>query len=151
MSVLSSFYLKYSCGSYTFSPRYALYGTTMFLCCMKFQNLSFQLERHFQLPTPPSGGHGAAILLVWTLAFLAECLALLSYRNDNWFFKMKTLRQQVDSGFYIARFVFATCVLSLGLKHPGIPSVRDYIRYQDEEVSEVDDLKVVFPTYHLLA
>jgi hypothetical protein len=36
--------------------------------------ISFQVERHYQLPTPPSHGHGIVLLTSWSSAFIAENL-----------------------------------------------------------------------------
>ena len=48
----------------------------------------FQVERHYQLPTPPSHGHGIVLLTSWSSAFVAENLAFLSMDNEDWWFNL---------------------------------------------------------------
>lgn len=49
----------------------------------------FQLERNYQLPSSPGLGHGAVLLITWTLALVAEVLDLLSLNNEDWFFNLE--------------------------------------------------------------
>jgi hypothetical protein len=46
------------------------------------------VERHYQLPTPPSHGHGIVLLTSWCSAFIAENLAFLSMDNEDWWFNL---------------------------------------------------------------
>ena len=46
------------------------------------------VERHYQLPTPPSHGHGVVLLITWSLGFIAENLAFLSIDNEKWWFHL---------------------------------------------------------------
>ena len=47
------------------------------------------VERHYQLPTPPSHGHGVVLLITWSLGFIAENLAFLSIDNQQWWFHLE--------------------------------------------------------------
>ena len=46
------------------------------------------LERYYQLPTPPSNGHGLVLLVFWTLAFVGENLTFINLRNETWWFDL---------------------------------------------------------------
>ena len=78
------------------------------------------LERCYQLPTPPSHGHGIVPLMTWTGAFIAENLAFLSMDTEEWWFHLNTTENRVAFGFWLARYVFTVVVFILGIKAPGI-------------------------------
>ena len=42
------------------------------------------VERCYQLPTPPSHGHGVIPILTWSAAFASENLAFLSMDTEEW-------------------------------------------------------------------
>ena len=46
------------------------------------------VERNFQLPSPPSHGHGVVLLITWSLGFISENLAFLSIDNEQWWFHL---------------------------------------------------------------
>ena len=47
------------------------------------------LERRRMLPSIPTRGHGAILLLFWSLAFIAEVLSVLSWDSDDWFWNKR--------------------------------------------------------------
>ena len=53
------------------------------------------IERSYQLPTPPSHGHGFVPLMTWTGAFIAENLAFLSMDNEAWWYHLTTVEHKV--------------------------------------------------------
>lgn len=47
-------------------------------------------ERHYQLPSTPSRGHGLVLLTFWTLSFVNENLSFINMRDNEWWFDYKT-------------------------------------------------------------
>jgi ATP-binding cassette subfamily B (MDR/TAP) protein 6 len=78
------------------------------------------VERCYQLPTPPSHGHGLVPILTWTGAFIAENLAFLSMDNEAWWYHLTTAENKVEFTFWFLRYVFTVMVFILGIKAPGI-------------------------------
>ena len=78
------------------------------------------LERCYQLPTPPSHGHGFVPLMTWTGAFIAENLAFLSMDTEDWWYHLSTVEHRVAFGFWLSRYIFTVVVFILGIKAPGI-------------------------------
>lgn len=81
-------------------------------------------ERIYMLPAPPARGHGVILLLYWTAAFVFENLAVLNVYSEDWFFKLKTPQDIILLSIYACKYVFTAGVFVLGLKAPGIPTVR---------------------------
>ena len=53
------------------------------------------VERFYQLPTPPSHGHGFVLLITWTGAFIAENLAFMSMDTESWWYHLTTVEDKV--------------------------------------------------------
>lgn len=78
------------------------------------------LERNALLPSIPARGHGLILLIFWTLAFMAQNLAFLNMRNEDWWFDLQTTGDKAEFSLFVIRFV-ATCIaFLLGLKAPGL-------------------------------
>ena len=92
----------------------------------KPRDFVFQVERHYQLPTAPSHGHGVVLLVTWTGCFVAENLAFLSMDNQQWWFHLTTYRHRLEFGCWVLRYIFTFVIFILGIKAPGISTVRDY-------------------------
>lgn len=125
-----------------------LYGYMIFAFCVNVVvwPLSVRLvylERNEQLPSVPARGHGVVLLVFWTLVFVAENLAFLNLRNADWWFHLTTITDRLEFSLFIIRYT-ATCLLFiLGLKAPGISTMRDYINFggqlrRQEEVEDED-------------
>jgi len=82
-------------------------------------------ERKYMLPTPPSRGHGIILLIFWTGLFALENLMFLNLKDPDWFFQLKTFKDIVLFSMFTARYVVIGSIFFLGLKAPGIPSVRN--------------------------
>lgn len=78
------------------------------------------VERSYQLPTPPSHGHGFVPLMTWTAAFIAENLAFLSMDNEEWWYHLSTAENKTAFAFWMLRYVFTVIAFILGIKAPGI-------------------------------
>jgi ATP-binding cassette, subfamily B (MDR/TAP), member 6 len=78
-------------------------------------------ERHYQLPSVPSRGHGIVLLLFF---------ALVNINSKDWWFELKTKKDRIEMGFFVTRYICTLFMFVLGLKAPGITSVLS----EDEEV-----------------
>jgi ATP-binding cassette, subfamily B (MDR/TAP), member 6 len=87
-------------------------------------------ERHYQLPSVPSRGHGIVLLLFFTLTFIAQNVALVNINSKDWWFELKTKKDRIEMGFFVTRYICTLFMFVLGLKAPGITSVLS----EDEEV-----------------
>lgn len=87
-------------------------------------------ERHNQLPSVPTRGHGIILLLFFTLTFIAQNVALVNINSKDWWFDLKTKKDKIEMGFFVTRYVSTLFMFVLGLKAPGITSVAN----EDEEL-----------------
>lgn len=86
-----------------------------------------RLERCFNLPSVPTGGHGLILLIFWTGALVSETILLVNLNSPVWFFRMGSLRDQMLMMLYVTRFIVTLLLFVLGLKAPGIPRQEDYL------------------------
>lgn len=96
-------------------------------------------ERIYMLPAPPARGHGIILLLYWTACFVFENLALLNIYSDDWFFKLETPQDIILLCIYICKYFFTAGVFILGLKAPGIPTVRHSESFSRLNNIDIDD------------
>lgn len=80
--------------------------------------------------------HSLIILLFWSLAFLNENLAFISWHNDNWWFLRTNSNQAEEFGLFVARYVTTALIFLLGLFGPGLykPPTEEVL-VVDEEIS----------------
>ena len=78
------------------------------------------LERNALLPSIPARGHGMILLIFWTLAFVAQNLAFLNMKNEDWWFDLITTADCIEFSLFIVRFVMTCVAFLLGLKAPGL-------------------------------
>ena len=64
--------------------------------------------------------HSLGLLLFWTLAFIIENLAFISWNNPHWWFGRQTGIQEAEFGLFVARYTIMLLVFLLGLKGPGL-------------------------------
>lgn len=80
-------------------------------------------ERHFQLPSVPTKGHGIVLLLFFTLNFIAQNVALVNINSKDWWFEMKNQDERIEMALFVTRYACTLFLFVLGLKAPGITSV----------------------------
>lgn len=78
------------------------------------------LERNALLPSIPARGHGLILLIFWTLTFVAQNLAFLNMKNEDWWFDLETTSDVVEFSLFVVRFVCTCIAFLLGLKAPGL-------------------------------
>lgn len=103
----------------------AVYGymilSTVFICvAYPFSICLVIKERNYQLPSVPTRGHGLVLLLFWTLAFINESLAFINLRHEDWWFDLKTNKDEIEMGLFVTRYLTSLLIFVLGLKAPGI-------------------------------
>ncbi|KAM6178687.1 ATP-binding cassette sub-family B member 6 isoform 1-T1 [Rhynchocyon petersi] len=64
--------------------------------------------------------HSAGLLLLWTVAFAAENLALVSWNSPQWWWARANLSQQVQFSLWVLRYVVSGGLFVLGLWAPGL-------------------------------
>ncbi|KAM4870496.1 ATP-binding cassette sub-family B member 6 [Urocitellus parryii] len=64
--------------------------------------------------------HSPALLFLWTVAFAAENLALVSWNNPQWWWARADQGQQVQFGLWVLRYVVSGGLFVLGLWAPGL-------------------------------
>lgn len=77
-------------------------------------------ERNYQLPSLPTRGHGLVLLLFWTLAFINESLAFINLRRKDWWFNLKTNKDEIEMGLFVTRYLTSLLIFVLGLKGPAL-------------------------------
>lgn len=75
------------------------------------------LERNALLPSIPARGHGLILLIFWTLTFVAQNLAFLNMKNEDWWFDLETTSDVVEFSLFVVRFV-CTCIAFLLASKP---------------------------------
>lgn len=100
------------------------------------------LERNYLLPTTPTRGHGVVLLVFWTLVFVSENLAFLNLRNEDWWFDLTTVTDKLECALFVVRYICSCLLFILGLKAPGISTLRDYVNFggtiNDPEINDAD-------------
>ncbi|XP_006890304.1 PREDICTED: ATP-binding cassette sub-family B member 6, mitochondrial [Elephantulus edwardii] len=64
--------------------------------------------------------HSPGLLLLWTVAFAAENLALVSWNSPQWWWARSDLGQQVQFSLWVLRYVVSGGLFVLGLWAPGL-------------------------------
>ncbi|KAH8307650.1 hypothetical protein KR044_007307, partial [Drosophila immigrans] len=105
----------------------AVYGYMILYTCVVCFSYPFCIclivkERHYQLPSLPTRGHGLILLLFWTLALINEALAIVNMGNEDWWFHLKNNKDEIEMGMFVTRSLCALLIFVLGLKAPGIMS-----------------------------
>lgn len=78
------------------------------------------LERHYQLPTVPSNGHGLVLLLFWTLVFVGENLIFINLKNEDWWFDLSNASDKCEFALFVLRYVSSCLLFVIGIKAPGV-------------------------------
>lgn len=77
--------------------------------------------------------HSPALLLLWTLAFAAENLTLVSWNSPQWWWARADLGQQVRFGLWVLRYVVSGGLFVLGLWAPGLRPQSYTLRVNEED------------------
>ena len=60
--------------------------------------------------------------------------------NTQWWFHLDTIRHKIEFGCWVSRYAFTFIIFILGIKAPGISSVREYYtRYSEEALVNNED------------
>lgn len=87
-------------------------------------------ERHYQLPSTPTRGHGVILLLFFTLNFITQNVTFFNLNASDWFFQMKTKSDNIEMSLFITRYICTMLCFVLGFKAPGIQAIEN----EDETV-----------------
>ncbi|XP_034811077.1 ATP-binding cassette sub-family B member 6 isoform X4 [Pan paniscus] len=85
--------------------------------------------------------HSPGLLLLWTVAFAAENLALVSWNSPQWWWARADLGQQVQFSLWVLRYVVSGGLFVLGLWAPGLRP-QSYTLQVHEEDQDVERSQV---------
>ncbi|CAF0710406.1 unnamed protein product [Brachionus calyciflorus] len=85
------------------------------------------------LPSIPSRGHGLILLIFWTLQLLIENLVFISYKGDEWFWKLESTNDKIRFSLWCFRFIATFLCFLVGLKAPGVPKRRYGLMIESQE------------------
>uniref|UniRef100_A0A182J8S9 ATP-binding cassette sub-family B member 6 n=1 Tax=Anopheles atroparvus TaxID=41427 RepID=A0A182J8S9_ANOAO len=88
-------------------------------------------ERYYQLPSVPTRGHGLVLLVFWTLLFVVQNIAFINLNYRDGWFRLVTLKDKVEFGMFVVRYVTTMLLFVIGLKAPGITSAQLSDEYQN--------------------
>ncbi|XP_049532979.1 ATP-binding cassette sub-family B member 6 [Anopheles darlingi] len=88
-------------------------------------------ERHYQLPTSRTAGHGVILLLFWTMLFITQNIAFVNLNYGDGWFRLETLRDRVEFGLFVVRYLVTMMLFVIGLKAPAITSTMRSEEYQN--------------------
>uniref|UniRef100_A0A2M4A9K2 ATP-binding cassette sub-family B member 6 n=1 Tax=Anopheles triannulatus TaxID=58253 RepID=A0A2M4A9K2_9DIPT len=88
-------------------------------------------ERHYQLPTSRTAGHGVVLLLFWTMLFITQNIAFINLNYGDGWFRLETLRDRVEFGLFVVRYLVTMMLFVIGLKAPAITSTLRNEEYQN--------------------
>ncbi|XP_045723906.1 ATP-binding cassette sub-family B member 6 isoform X2 [Mirounga angustirostris] len=88
--------------------------------------------------------HSSGLLLLWTVAFTAENLALVSWNSPQWWWARADLGQQVQFSLWVLRYVVSGGLFILGLWAPGLRP-QSYALKVNEEDQDVERSEVQSP------
>lgn len=92
-------------------------GGTFLTWFIAFFVLRAESSRYFKVHLTR---HSFGLLLFWSLAFVIENLAFISWNNPHWWFGRKTRIQEAEFGLFITRYTIVVLIFALGLKGPGL-------------------------------
>ncbi|XP_008585692.1 PREDICTED: ATP-binding cassette sub-family B member 6, mitochondrial isoform X2 [Galeopterus variegatus] len=77
--------------------------------------------------------HSPGLLILWTVAFAAENLALVSWNSPQWWWARADLGQQVQFSLWVLRYVVSGGLFVLGLWAPGLRPQSYTLQVHDED------------------
>lgn len=114
------------------------------------------LERSRALPSIPTRGHGLVLLVFWTMAFIRENLAFVSWFSTAWWWHLRNKSEQIEFSMWLLRYLGTMCLFVLGFQAPGVPRADYYMLVRDIEQGQgrsqvsvwknvLAKLKIMFP------
>ncbi|KAH3715868.1 ATP-binding cassette sub-family B member 6-like [Dreissena polymorpha] len=103
------------------------YDILIFLCLLVAWSASLRilaLERKKLLPTVSSSRHGLVLLVFWTLSFLWENLAFVSWWSHQYWWYLKGAEDYGEFALWLIRYLSTGALFVLGFKAPGLPNNR---------------------------
>ncbi|RMZ94017.1 ATP-binding cassette sub-family B member mitochondrial [Brachionus plicatilis] len=86
------------------------------------------------LPSIPSRGHGLVLLIFWTLQLIIENFAFISYKGDEWFWKLDSKADKIRFSLWCFRFSATLICFLIGFRAPGVPKRRYGLMIESQEV-----------------
>ncbi|KAL5012191.1 hypothetical protein ScPMuIL_010742 [Solemya velum] len=91
------------------------------------------LERNNALPSIPTRGHGLVLLIFWTLAFVRENVAFVSWWNQSWWWYLESDGDRIEFSLWLIRYLCTFLLFVLGFRAPGLPRSINHLLLDEEE------------------
>ena len=94
-------------------------------------------ERKYHTENSMYGRYSIILIIFWILAFVSENLVFISFKSNQWWFKLTSKSDQIEFSFWIIRYVFTISILVLGLNGVGMRNVQHrFGRIQLNDIEE---------------
>jgi ATP-binding cassette, subfamily B (MDR/TAP), member 6 len=90
------------------------------------------------LPSIPTRGHGLVLLIFWTLSFIIETSAFISFKSNEWFWRIESTSDKIRFTLWIIRFTSTLMLVILGYYAPGIPSRRYSLIFTNQDSNDTN-------------
>ncbi|XP_060754475.1 ATP-binding cassette sub-family B member 6 isoform X2 [Neoarius graeffei] len=120
-------------------PGYVVLCGCLYALAWAWATALLRVERKRVLVTDRTRGHSAVLLLYWTVAFVAENLAFVSWESPRWWWGFENPEQLVEFAFWLFRYICSGTLFFIGLKAPGLPR-RPYALLVNEDERDVESV-----------
>ncbi|XP_012278469.1 ATP-binding cassette sub-family B member 6, mitochondrial [Orussus abietinus] len=112
---------------------YMILGMVLRMIAYPYSVHILRVERHKQLPSVPTRGHGLVLLGFWTLAFVSDNLVFINIKKFEWWFQLDSTTDRVEMALFVLRYVSGLMIFALGLRAPGVigSSDNEYHTFND--------------------
>ncbi|XP_072179638.1 ATP-binding cassette sub-family B member 6-like [Diadema setosum] len=111
-------------------------GTCFYIAAYIVSIFVIFLERTKVLSSNRVRGHGFILLMFWTLAFLNENLAFISWESPHYWWRHEGSFEQGLLGLWVCRYVLTFLLFVLGLRAPGLPK-KSYVLIINDDAREM--------------
>ncbi|XP_014772784.1 ATP-binding cassette sub-family B member 6 [Octopus bimaculoides] len=112
---------------------YQLFTCLVYLCGWTITMKLICLERHRALPSIPTRSHGLVLLVFWTLTYVRENIAFVSWFSPEWWWHLSSESQKIEFSLWLLRYLCTMSLFILGFCAPGVPRGTYHLLLQDEE------------------
>ncbi|KAF7689736.1 hypothetical protein HF521_013089 [Silurus meridionalis] len=119
-------------------PGYVVLCGCLYALAWAWATALLRVERKRILVMDSTSGHSAVLLLYWTMAFVAENLAFVSWESPRWWWGFENSEQLVEFAFWLFRYICSGALFFMGLRAPGLPR-RPYSFLINEDERDVEN------------
>ncbi|XP_038044684.1 ATP-binding cassette sub-family B member 6, mitochondrial-like isoform X1 [Patiria miniata] len=112
------------------------------MACYLISIVILTMERSRTMMSRRRQGHGFVLLLFWTLAFVNENLAFISWLSPHWWWGFDSEVQQAELSLWIVRYFCTLLLFAVGLRAPGLPR-KSYTLLINEDGNEEQEVPLI--------